>query len=88
MFGNIVQYAGTGELRLSLLNIGGRFGIEIVAEDHGPGIENVETILEGKYRSGTGLGKGLAGTKNLADEFDIETSRTNGTCVTLRMYAS
>jgi serine/threonine-protein kinase RsbT len=84
---NIVQYAGSGELRLSILRKGGRPGIEVVAEDHGPGISNLDDILGGAYRSKTGLGKGLTGTKNLVDEFNIVSSAMRGTCVTIRMYS-
>ena len=83
---NIVQYAGSGELRLSVVNENGRSGIEVVAEDHGPGIEDVDSILDGRYRSRTGLGRGLAGTKNLVDEFSIETNPMVGTRVVIRMY--
>jgi serine/threonine-protein kinase RsbT len=35
-------------------------------------------VLSGEYRSKTGLGRGLLGTKRLADTFDIATS-PNGT---------
>ena len=52
----------------------------ISVTDSGPGIRNLAEILDGKYISTTGLGKGIIGTKRLMDYFDI-TSSPNGTCV-------
>jgi serine/threonine-protein kinase RsbT len=31
-------------------------------------------VMSGEYRSKTGLGRGIIGTKRLADSFDIATS--------------
>jgi signal transduction histidine kinase/CheY-like chemotaxis protein len=46
----------------------------IVVSDAGPGISNLDDILNGQYISKTGLGKGLIGTKRLLDHFKISTS--------------
>jgi serine/threonine-protein kinase RsbT len=54
--------------------------IIVRAEDRGPGIRNLDEIMSGRYKSRTGMGKGLMGTKRLADHFEIETS-TKGTRV-------
>ena len=41
----------------------------------GPKLDRLrEEILEGRYISATGLGKGIIGTKRLMDEFEIETT--------------
>jgi serine/threonine-protein kinase RsbT len=82
---NIVMYAGCGEVRLSLFERP-HPGVEIVATDHGPGIADVETILSGRYRSRTGMGSGLRGTKAIADEFKIDTAPGRGTTVVARKY--
>lgn len=80
---NISQYAGSGVIKLrKLLGRGG--GIEIVAQDNGPGIENIDEILSGRRRSRTGLGLGLPGSKRLATYFDVETSPEKGTTVTVK----
>ncbi len=50
--------------------------------DVGPGIANLPAILDGTYRSPTGLGKGIVGAKRLLDRLDITTS-TAGTVVRL-----
>jgi signal transduction histidine kinase/DNA-binding response OmpR family regulator len=48
--------------------------------DSGPGIANLSDILDGKYVSKTGLGKGIVGTRRLMDRFEI-TSSPGGTFV-------
>jgi serine/threonine-protein kinase RsbT len=82
---NIVQYARRGEIVLRSLG-GARRGIEIFAYDQGPGIESVEEVLSGRYRSMSGMGKGLTGTRNLVDEFDLKSEPGRGTEVTARKY--
>jgi signal transduction histidine kinase/CheY-like chemotaxis protein len=42
--------------------------------DSGPGIPNLQTILDGQYVSKTGLGKGIIGTKRLMEIFEIRSS--------------
>src|SRR6478609_6131743 len=54
--------------------------LEIVISDSGPGIENLDDIFDGRYRSSTGMGLGIMGTKRLMDNFDI-TSSAEGTVV-------
>jgi signal transduction histidine kinase/CheY-like chemotaxis protein len=56
------------------------FQIEI--SDSGPGIRNLSEIMEGRYRSETGMGVGIIGTKRLMDTFSIE-SDPGGTVVRL-----
>ena len=48
----------------------------ISVTDSGPGIQNLPAILDGKYVSKTGLGKGIIGTKRLMDNFTIQSSPT------------
>jgi serine/threonine-protein kinase RsbT len=80
---NITTYAGEGEVALRVLNSGGRTGIEVVATDNGPGIEDVELAMQDGFTTGAGLGLGLPGTRRLVDEFDIRTTPGIGTEVRL-----
>lgn len=75
---NIVSYANRGELEITLQQ-GRERRISITASDHGPGIPNLDVIMSGRYRSKTGLGRGLLGTKRLADQFAIETGASGTT---------
>lgn len=46
----------------------------ICVTDSGPGIANLAEILGGRYKSKTGLGNGILGTKRLMDHFSITSS--------------
>lgn len=48
---------------------------QVLVTDKGKGIPRLETILEGRYRSDTGMGMGIIGTKRLMDEFRIQTNK-------------
>ena len=54
------------------------------AIDRGTGIPNLDEIMSGHYRSRTGLGAGLVGTKRLAERFKIDTG-PDGTRIEVRV---
>ncbi|MBK1640744.1 anti-sigma regulatory factor [Chromatium okenii] len=56
-------------------------GLEVLALDHGPGIADIALALTEGYSTGKGLGCGLPGVKRLMDEFMIESTVGDGTCV-------
>jgi serine/threonine-protein kinase RsbT len=80
---NITTYAGEGEVALRVLDDGGRQGIEVVATDDGPGIDDVELAMQDGFTTGNGLGLGLPGTRRLVDEFELRTQPGSGTLVRL-----
>jgi serine/threonine-protein kinase RsbT len=80
---NITTYAGEGEVALRVLNSEDRQGIEVIATDDGPGIEDVELAMQDGYTTGSGLGLGLPGTRRLVDEFELRTQPGSGTSVRL-----
>jgi serine/threonine-protein kinase RsbT len=69
---NIVSYTPGGSVEL-IPSTTPRPRIVIRAVDKGQGISRLEDIMSGRYQSRTGLGKGILGTKRLADRFDIQT---------------
>lgn len=79
---NIYKYAGQGVISIALLNKGNRQGIEIRAEDNGPGIENTEKALQDSFSTGNTLGLGLPGVKRIMDEFTITSAPGKGTKIT------
>jgi serine/threonine-protein kinase RsbT len=84
---NIVLYAGKGKLTISprqQMNGSSKATVVINSSDEGPGIPNLDQILSGRYQSRTGLGKGLLGTKRLAESFDVQTS-ARGTTITVEI---
>ena len=60
---------------------GGCLGLEIIAVDNGPGIEDIEKALEDGFSTGGGLGIGLGGVRRLMDEFEIHSKVGEGTKV-------
>ena len=83
---NAYQYAGEGKITITPANRQGRKGIEIVVDDYGPGIENLELALKGGHSTAGGLGMGLSGSKRLMDEFDIKTKSKEGTTIVARKW--
>ena len=84
---NIVQYVGRGTIVVkSIANP--QKGIEVTAHDNGPGIHDLSIVLDGQYKSQSGMGLGLLGAKRLMDFFDVQTSQNEGTTVVIRKYVS
>jgi len=78
---NAYGYAGGGraEFALDAATIPQRFVVRIC--DSGPGIENLQLILDGQYRSPSGMGLGLIGARRLMDTFGIDSKPGKGTTV-------
>ena len=78
---NIASYTPGGRIEVAH---GENGEVVVHAKDRGSGIPNIEEILAGRYRSRTGLGLGLVGTKRLAEQFSIQTS-PQGTSVEVHL---
>jgi serine/threonine-protein kinase RsbT len=77
---NITLYTEGGSITL-IAHTGERKGIKIIAQDKGPGIEDVERVLAGGYTTSRGLGMGISGSKKIMDEFEIQTVMGGGTTI-------
>jgi signal transduction histidine kinase/CheY-like chemotaxis protein len=71
---NALMYGGGGELQISVEPGARRQALVLTVRDRGPGIEDLESVLGGEYRSPTGLGMGIAGARRLMDDVDIEST--------------
>jgi serine/threonine-protein kinase RsbT len=80
---NAIDYGGGGSVRLEALEDGGRSGLRLVFNDHGPGIPDLELALKDGYSTSGGLGLGLGGSRRLVNEFDIWSVPGEGTRVTV-----
>ncbi len=83
---NAFRYARSGQVEF-FLDRGTPAKLTIRISDAGPGIANLDEILEGRYRSNTGLGKGIVGTRRLMDFFNIQ-SGSSGTVVEMSKLIS
>jgi serine/threonine-protein kinase RsbT len=82
---NIFLYAGSGSVTVREVDKSSRRGIEILCEDNGPGIPDIEQAMSDGYSTSRGMGMGLPGAKRLMDEFDVQSS-DNGTTITCRKW--
>lgn len=83
---NIVVYAQRGELALARVEDGLKIGIEVIARDQGPGIENLELAMRDGFSTKQSLGLGLPGARRLMDDFHLESELGVGTTVTMKKW--
>lgn len=83
---NILMYAGKGMLTMRTISGARRHGMEIVACDDGPGIQDINKALLDGFSTSGGLGYGLPGVRRLVDEFDLDSEPGKGTTVTVRKW--
>ncbi len=81
---NAFNYAGGGRVEYS---IEGRTSPQLFIvqiRDSGPGVRDLQNILEGRYKSSTGMGMGILGARRLMDQFQIESAPGKGTTIWLK----
>ena len=86
---NMVIHAGGGEIDVEITEN----DINMILEDQGPGIENVELAMKEGYSTapdnirslGFGAGMGLPNIKKYTDDFKLETEVGVGTKLTLKV---
>jgi serine/threonine-protein kinase RsbT len=83
---NIFVYAKKGNINLSFLERNSKKGMEVVAEDSGPGIKDIDMAMKDNFSTGGTMGVGLPGTKRSMDDFQIDSQLTKGTKVTIRKW--
>jgi serine/threonine-protein kinase RsbT len=83
---NIVQYAEEGEAIMRPIEVGGRVGIEIICQDEGPGIPDIDLAMQDGFSTSKSMGMGMPGAKRLMDEFEIESEVGIGTTVIIRKW--
>jgi serine/threonine-protein kinase RsbT len=80
---NILAYAQKGSITIIIRNDpGSKQYIKIIADDEGPGINNVDQAMNDGYTTSNGLGLGLSGSQRLVDEFSIHSEPGRGTTIT------
>jgi len=85
---NIVRYARKGEIAIRPISNSAHRGIEIIARDEGPGIKDIEQVLQVGFSTSAGLGLGLPGVRRLMDEFEIQSKLEHGTTVVAKKWKS
>jgi serine/threonine-protein kinase RsbT len=85
---NAVVHGGGGVMCLQVVRAGDREGLRVIFKDHGPGIGQIERAMQDGYTSVGGMGIGLPGAKRLVNEFDLSSTPSEGTCVTIVRWKS
>jgi signal transduction histidine kinase/CheY-like chemotaxis protein len=80
---NAFEYARGGDVEFRLEGVTAPQLLVIEIRDRGPGIPDLPAVLEGRYRSRTGMGVGIIGARRLMDRFEISSPRGGGTTVAL-----
>ncbi|MBI2388243.1 MAG: anti-sigma regulatory factor [Deltaproteobacteria bacterium] len=80
---NVWVHAGGGKAIIEELTDGYRTGIRMTFVDEGPGITDVERVLQGGFSTARSLGLGVSGTRRLVEEFDLQTAPGRGTRVVI-----
>jgi signal transduction histidine kinase/CheY-like chemotaxis protein len=81
---NAFSYARGGEIEFSIEGASAPQLLLIRVKDQGPGIVNLQEILEGRYHSQTGMGLGIIGARRLVDQCEIFTRPQGGTEIILK----
>jgi signal transduction histidine kinase len=79
---NAYEYGGGGRVEF-LLESAKRPLLWIRVRQRGAGIRDLQTILDGRYVSDTGLGIGIVGARRLMDQFRIDGDTGSGATVSM-----
>jgi len=79
---NAFRYASGGKVEFEIEGETAPQLLVIRVTDEGPGIANLDEVLEGSYESKTGMGIGIIGSRRLMDRWEIRSSG-GGTAVTM-----
>jgi signal transduction histidine kinase/DNA-binding response OmpR family regulator len=78
---NAWKYAGGGKVVIAV-EPGPPGAMVARVSDEGPGVAHLDEILSGRYRSPTGMGLGIVGSRRLVDRFEVRSGK-GGTTVVL-----
>jgi serine/threonine-protein kinase RsbT len=83
---NILDHAKRGEVLFSQVQHGNHLGLQVIAQDQGPGIPDITQAMQYGYSTRRGLGVGLPGAKWLMDDFEIASKVGEGTKIVMRKW--
>ncbi len=82
---NLLRHARDGQLTVGTVSTANRAGIEIVSQDTGLGIDDINRALKDGFSTRGGFGSGLPAVRRLVDDLDIK-SGPNGTRIVARKW--
>ena len=85
---NMHLYAEDGIMKWREIEAARDSGLELVFDDDGPGIDDIEGVLRAEHSTSGGMGRGIQGTQKLMDAFEIVSTPDDGTTITVRKWRS
>src|SRR5688572_13733174 len=76
---NILKFAGKGTVTLGRVVDSGHDAIQVVAQDNGPGIRDVELAMQDGYSTSETLGLGLPAVRRIMSTMNVDTAVGRGT---------
>ena len=87
MANNLIQHAHGGELLLRAIEHHSTLGIEVLAVDKGPGMDNVDRCLQDGFSTSGTAGNGMGAIRRLSHLFDIYSMPDAGTALLAHLWA-
>jgi anti-sigma regulatory factor (Ser/Thr protein kinase) len=78
---NILKFAGKGTVSVARVVDNGHDAIQVVAQDNGPGIRDLELAMQDGYSTSETLGLGLPAVRRIMSTMNVETGAGRGTRV-------
>lgn len=83
---NIVVHAKKGTMSVLIDEKIDKKGLTCIFVDAGPGIPDIQRAMQEGFSTVKSLGLGLSGSKNMSDEFSINSSVGKGTTVSITKW--
>lgn len=83
---NIVKHAGRGQVLMRALEDSGRHGLELLALDTGPGMEDVARCVSDGYSTAGSPGTGLGALQRIASRLEIYSRPASGTALLAQVW--
>ena len=87
LFRNMLRHANGGKVTIQIISDLSKKGVQLIFEDSGPGIPDIDKAMEQGYSTVNSLGLGLSGARNLSDHFEINSEFGKGTTVKIIKWA-
>jgi signal transduction histidine kinase/CheY-like chemotaxis protein len=83
---NAIRYARAGIISYAIEGEQPPQVLLIRVADRGPGIRNLDQILDGNYQSTTGMGLGIVGARRLMDQCEVRSDSTGTTVLMKKLF--
>jgi serine/threonine-protein kinase RsbT len=83
---NALVHGKGGSMTINEVLQDGREALQLVFEDHGPGIPDIQRAMKDGFSTANSMGLGLGGAQRLVNEFLLESAPGHGTKVTVTQW--